>query len=85
MNFISWKRLGRFSSNLELEVSHPEGICTEKIVCFCSGSVELQMRENVIFFTPVKYTLVCHMPRVSWATTVCLDISFEKLKILRFY
>ena len=44
-------------SNLELEVPHPEGIHTENFVCFCSGSVELQMRENGVFFTPVKYTL----------------------------
>ena len=35
------------------------------------------MRENGVFFTPVKYTLVCRAPWVSWAaqhTTVCLDI-----------
>ena len=34
------------------------------------------MRENGVFFTPVKYTLVCRVPRVSWAarhTTVYLD------------
>ena len=34
------------------------------------------MRENGVFFTPVKYTLVCRTPWVSWAarhTTVCLD------------
>ena len=38
--------------------------------------VELQMHENRIFFTPVKYTLVCRTPQVSWATrhtTLCLD------------
>ena len=73
---ISRKRLGGFGSNLELEVPHPEGIPTENFVCFCSGSAELQMRENGIFFTPVKYTLVCRAPQVSWAarhTTVCLD------------
>ena len=55
---------------------HPERIHTENFVCFCSRSVELQMRENGIFFTPVKYTLVCRVPWVSWAarhTTVCLD------------
>ena len=65
-----------FSSNLELEVPHPEGTHTANFVCFCSGSVELQMREDGIFFTPVKYTLVCRAPQVSWAarhTTVCLD------------
>ena len=69
-------KLGGFSSNLELEVPHPEGIHTENFVCFCSGSVELQMHENGIFFTPVKYTLVCRASLVSWAarhTTVCLD------------
>jgi len=35
------------------------------------------MRENGIFFTPVKYTHVCRTPRVSWAaqhTTVCVLI-----------
>jgi len=61
---------------LELEVPHPEGIHTENFVCFCSGSAELQMRENGVFFTPVKYTLACRAPQVSWAarhTTVCLD------------
>ena len=26
-------------------------------------SVRLQMRENSVFFTPVKYTLVCRVPR----------------------
>ena len=34
------------------------------------------MRENGVFFTPVKYTLACRAPQVSWAarhTTVCLD------------
>jgi len=35
-------------------------------MCFCSGSVELQMHENGIFFTPVKYTLVCQAHQVSW-------------------
>ena len=55
---------------------HSEEICAEKFVCFCSGSIELQMHENSIFFTPVKYTLFCHAPLVSWAaqhTTVCFD------------
>ena len=40
------------------------------------------MRENGIFFTPVKYTLACRAPQVSWAarhTTVCLDIK-NKIK-----
>ena len=37
-----------------------------KFVCFCSGSVELQMHENDIFFTPVKYALVHRVPQVSW-------------------
>ena len=55
-------------SNLELEVHYPEGICTEKSTCFSSGNVELQMCENGIFFTPVKYTLVCCTPWVSWVT-----------------
>ena len=51
---------------LELEVPHPEEICTENFVCFCSGSFELQMHENGVFFTPVKYTLVCRMSKFSW-------------------
>ena len=45
---------------------HPEEIRTENLVCFCSGSVKLQTRENGVFFTPVKYTLFCRAPRVSW-------------------
>ena len=48
---------------------------TQNFVYFCFGSVEQQMCENSIFFTPVKYTLVCHKPQVYWATqhtTVCL-------------
>jgi len=63
---ISREQLGGFSSNLELGVPHPEEICTEYFVCFCSGSFELQMRENGVFFTPVKYTLVCRTPKLSW-------------------
>ena len=73
---MSREKLSRFSSNLELEVPHPEGIQTENFVCFCLGNVEQQMRENGVFFTPVKYTLVCRAPQVSWTarhTTVCLD------------
>ena len=61
------EQLSRFSSNSESEVIYPEGISTEKSVSFCSGSVELQMSENGIFFTPPKYSLVCCMPQVSWA------------------
>jgi len=41
---------------------NPEGICTEKFVCFISGSFELQMHENGTFFAPVKYALVYRMP-----------------------
>ena len=48
---------GTTSSNLELEVPHPEEIHTE-ILCFCLESVELQMRENSIFFTPVKSLII---------------------------
>ena len=62
---------------LKFGIGGPPGIHTENFVCFCSGSVELQMRENGVFFTPVKYTLVCCAPQVSWAaqhTTVCLEI-----------
>jgi len=47
-------------------VPHPEEISTENFVHFCSGSFELQMHENSIFFTPVKYTLVCPTPKVSF-------------------
>ena len=54
----------------------PRGNSRRNFVCFCSGNVELVMRENGVFFTPVKYILVCCAPWVSWAarhTTVCLD------------
>ena len=44
----------------------PQEICTEIFVCFCLGSFELQMRENGVFFAPVKYTLVCRTPKFSW-------------------
>ena len=54
---------------LELEVPHPEGIYTENFVCFWSGSVEVQMRENSVFFTSVKYTLVGRAPRGSLGRT----------------
>ena len=52
----------------------PHEICTENL-CFCSGSFEQQMRENSVFFTPVKYTLVCPTPKVPFflGTTECLD------------
>ena len=63
---MSRERLGGFSSNLELKVPHPEEICIENFVCFYSGSLELQMRENGVFFTPVKYTLVCRTLKFSW-------------------
>ena len=42
----------------------PQGICIKKLECFGSVSVELQMHDNSVFLTPVKYTLVCHVPRV---------------------
>ena len=32
---ISQEQLGGFGSNLELEVPHPEGICTENFVWEC--------------------------------------------------
>ena len=47
---------------LKFGIGGPPGIHTENFVCFCSGSVELQMRENGVFFTPVKYTLVYRAP-----------------------
>ena len=37
----------------ERNVFYPEGFSTEKIVQFHSGIIELQMRENVIYFVPV--------------------------------
>ena len=43
-------------------------------MCFCSGSVELQMHENSVFFTPVKYTLVCHMLLGPHDTLLCVLI-----------
>ena len=61
---FSQKHLGGFISKSELEVPHPEGICAEKIICFCPGSVELRMRENGILFAPVKYTPVYCAPHV---------------------
>ena len=39
--------------------------------------VKLQMCKNGVFFTSVKYTLVCHVHQVSWAarhSTVCFDL-----------
>jgi len=39
----------------------------QKILCVSAqGSFELQMHENGIFFTPIKYTLVCPIPKVSF-------------------
>ena len=63
---------GMASSNLELEVPYSEG--HRKIRVF--QGVKLQMCENGVFLTSVKYTLVCHMHQVSWAarhSTVCFD------------
>ena len=39
------------------------------------------MRENGVFLTPVKYTLVCHTPKFSWFlgphdTLLCVLIIF---------
>ena len=65
----------------------PEGIYTEKFVGFCSWSFELQLCENNHFFTPVKKTLACRVPRVSLATrhtTVCLGY-FQKVFILGYF
>ena len=62
--------------NFGIGSAPPRGNQHRKFCCFCLGSVELQMRENGVSFIPVKYTLVCHAPKVSWATqhtTVCLD------------
>ena len=53
----------------KLKVSHPKRIRTEKFVCFCSGSVELQMCEKGIL------TGLLHTPGFLAAqhTNVCLD------------
>ena len=51
----------------------PQRKCTEKIVCFCSGSVKLHMSKNGTFFTP---DFACHSPQVPWAArnaTMYLD------------
>ena len=58
---ISWEWLGGLSSNLELEVPHPEGIHTENFVCFRDAS----WKWSFLYF--VKYTLVCRSPQISWA------------------
>ena len=50
------------ADSAQMEMPQPEEIHTENFVCFCSGSVELQMRGNGGFFTPVKFTLVCCIP-----------------------
>ena len=55
---------------MELGVPHPAEICAKYICFFCSGSVEVQLSENGIFFTPVKYTLVRRVPLVFWAGSV---------------
>jgi len=52
-----------------MEVPHLKGIHTENFVSFCSRSVELQMRENGVFFTPVKYTCLLHAPSFLGHTT----------------
>ena len=71
-----------FSLKLESEVSHLDRIYTEKFMCFCSGSVELQMR--LLYFCKIHTCLL--RAWVSWAvqnTTVRLDITFTwKLIIL---
>ena len=33
-----------------------------KMGYFCSAVTEVQMRENRVFLTPIKHTLVCCMP-----------------------
>ena len=46
INFEGGNVLGEFGSNLELGVPHPKETCSQEFICFCSGSVELQMPEN---------------------------------------
>ena len=65
------------SAQVGIKGAPPQGNLHRKFVCFYSGSVELQMHENDVFFTPVKYILVYCVPWVSWAarhTSVCLDL-----------
>ena len=38
----------------------------KKFLCFCSGSVELQMHKNGVFFTPVKYIYMHIIPVSIW-------------------
>ena len=64
------------SAQFGIEGAPSQGNSCRNFHVFYLGSVELQMRENGVFFTPVKCILVCHTPQVSWAaqhTTVCLD------------
>ena len=67
-----------FTSNLEWEVSYPEGISTTKMVNFCLAIIELRMHENAIFLVPVKCILVCRTPALVYLavqhTIVGLDI-----------
>jgi len=39
----------------------PSKFTQKNFMCFCSGSAELQMHENIVLFTSVKYTLVCRV------------------------
>jgi len=73
MNFEGAYLGNGLANSVKLKVPHPEGIRTENFVCFCSGSVELQMRENGIFFTRCKS--LSRAPGFLFRTThcVCLD------------
>ena len=46
--------LGNYQLKFGIGGAPPRGNSHRNFVCFCLESVELQMRENSIFFTPVK-------------------------------
>ena len=46
-----------------IKVPHTKEICAENFVCFCSGSVELQMHENGIFLIGQFPSVLSHEER----------------------
>ena len=64
---------GNGSAEFETEGAPTPTEFVQKISCVSVQGVS----SYSVFFTPVKYTLVCRAPWVSWAarhTTVCLDL-----------
>jgi len=61
------KRLGGFSSNLELNMPLPKRVCMVKSVC-SAGTNPRKCR----LLLPVDYTSVCH-PLRSFLLSVCLE------------